>query len=323
MRAWGRKVFNHNAALLLKICPAPCHLPLSQTRKWTPHALPPSSTIQPPTHPHHTRPQPTKATSVALLSSDIKRPPLSLEEKAVALAVAAVATSSRSLQTCNYSHPTSTQSPTCSTRAPLSKRFLQIFQRVTQYIDSHAFRRMFRMTRRAFCNLLTTLSILLYKPHQCATNYRRETITADVRLGATLRMLAGAEVLHVRYIFQIGNSTASNVLHDTVDVMNSVLRFPKLPTTGDALHAAAREFKHSRSQFNPLDRCVGALDGICIKLKKPKNESIPASFHCRNTTLFLSRPCVILTLSFVTVLVFAPARHTTLLPMKYQGSKRR
>ena len=140
---------------------------------------------------------------------------------------------------------------------------------------------MFRMTRRTFCDLLTTLSIALHRPHQRATNYRRETITADVRLGATLGILAGAEVLDVCHIFQIGNSTAYNVLHETVNVMNSVLRFPKLPREEDALHAAARDFKLSRSQFNPLDGCVGALDGICMKLKKPKNESIPASFYCR------------------------------------------
>ena len=67
---------------------------------------------------------------------------------------------------------------------------------------------------------------------------------------------------------------AYNVHHDTVDVMNSVLRVPELPRADDTLHTAARDLKFSRSQFNPVDGCVGALDGICMKLKKPKNESI-------------------------------------------------
>ena len=71
------------------------------------------------------------------------------------------------------------------------------------------------------------------------------------------------------------------MLHDTVDVMNSVLRFPKPLRAEDSLNAAGRDFKLSRSQSNPLDGCMGALDGICIKLKKPKNEIIPASFYCR------------------------------------------
>ena len=137
------------------------------------------------------------------------------------------------------------------------------------------------MSRRAICNILTTLSEGLNKPYQHGTNYRRDSLPADLRLGITQRILSGAEILDVCFIFKIGRSTAYNVLHDTVQEMNRVLRFPKLRRAVDELHKIARDFKVSRSQVNPLDGCVGALDGICMKLKKPRNESIPASFYCR------------------------------------------
>ena len=88
-------------------------------------------------------------------------------------------------------------------------------------------------------------------------------------------------MLDVCQIFNVGNSTAYSILHDTAEVIKKTVRFPKIPKEEDALHKASRDFKVSRTNFNPLDGCVGALDGICIKLKKPNNESIPPFFYCR------------------------------------------
>ena len=78
------------------------------------------------------------------------------------------------------------------------------------------------------------------------------------------------------------------MLHDTVDVMNSLLHFPKLPRAEDALHSASRDFKLSRSHFNPLNGCVGTLDG-CVrtldgmfgKIKETEEREYTASFYCR------------------------------------------
>ena len=137
------------------------------------------------------------------------------------------------------------------------------------------------MSRRAFCNLLTNFSAGLNRPYQSKTNFRRETIPADVRLGLTPRILAGAEIIDICSVSKIRNLTAYHILHEAVEEMNRVLRFAKLPRDEDALHKIAREFKISRSQFNPLDGSVGAMDGICMKIKKSKNESIPASFYSR------------------------------------------
>ena len=59
-------------------------------------------------------------------------------------------------------------------------------------------------------------------------------------------------------------------------VLDKVLSFPKLPTTEEGLHGVARGFKTSRKHTSPLDGCVGALGGICIKIAKPDRGSNPA-----------------------------------------------
>ena len=54
-----------------------------------------------------------------------------------------------------------------------------------------------------------------------------------------------------------------------------------LPENVDDLMALSQRFKLSRSPHSPLSGCVGALDGIAVKVKKPSHEHDPASFFCR------------------------------------------
>ena len=119
------------------------------------------------------------------------------------------------------------------------------------------------------------------RQEQLETAYRSATIPIDVRLAITLRVLAGAEVLDVAPAYCIVCGTVYNILHGTVRVFDTVLQFPRLPRPREELEKVARGFKPSRSQLNPLDGCVGALDGICIKMRQPPRDCNPASFFCR------------------------------------------
>lgn len=114
-----------------------------------------------------------------------------------------------------------------------------------------------------------------------APDYTSATLPTDVRLAATLRILAGAEVLDVGLTYKIACGTVYDILHDTVEALDKVLQFQKIPRSTEGLSEVARGFKLSRSQVSPLDGCVGALDGICIKMRQPLRESFPASFYCR------------------------------------------
>ena len=108
-----------------------------------------------------------------------------------------------------------------------------------------------------------------------------ETVLSDSRLAITLRMLAGARYGDLMLLYCIKQCTVYNVFHDTVDALNEVLKFPLLPKTDEGLRRLANEMKLSRCRGNPLTGCIGALDGICIKIDKPRAELNPALFYCR------------------------------------------
>ena len=124
---------------------------------------------------------------------------------------------------------------------------------------------------------------------------------------------AGAEVLDISHNFGIGYFTAYYILHDTVEVMNSVFLFPKLPCSEAGMQKTAMDFKISRSQISPLDECVGALDGICRKLKNQRMRVYQLLFTAvRATTRFRSKRYAMLTTCFVMRPVFAVVPHTIL-----------
>lgn len=161
------------------------------------------------------------------------------------------------------------------------RRFSESFQTVTEEFDRRSCKRMFRMTGTALLYLITHLRVGLEKTLQHRSMYRIAMIERDVRLFITLRILSGAEIVDVCDVFGIGNSTAYTILHDTVEVVNTVLRFPRLPRSEEEFRKTSRAIKISGAHSSPPIGCVGAFDDICMKLKKPKNESIPATFYCR------------------------------------------
>ena len=60
------------------------------------------------------------------------------------------------------------------------------------------------------------------------------------------------------------------------------LRFPDPVQSDETLQLLANEFKSSRKTISRLTGCIGALDGICIKIKQPESHHGPAGFYCRN-----------------------------------------
>ena len=56
------------------------------------------------------------------------------------------------------------------------------------------------------------------------------------------------------------------------------LRLKGFPKSQAGLRAIERGFQTSRKDVSPLSGCVGALDGICVKIKKPEAVENPAMF---------------------------------------------
>ena len=109
----------------------------------------------------------------------------------------------------------------------------------------------------------------------------QKPVPPETSLAVTLRMLAGGSYLDMQTSYRIRPSTIYRVFHRTCDALMSVLHLPGLPTTVNGLEEAAMAFKLSRRPPSPLTGCVGALDGIAIKIQTPKRSERPAAYFCR------------------------------------------
>lgn len=137
------------------------------------------------------------------------------------------------------------------------------------------------MSRSTFAKLLLLVGSQLRRDEEMGRKSGREVIAPDVRLGVLLRMMAGARVYECMSAFELGRSTTYDVFHATKRSLGKVLDLPGIPESVPDLCKMSEDFQTSRVPGNPLPGCVGALDGISIKIKKPPNHEQPASFYCR------------------------------------------
>ena len=149
------------------------------------------------------------------------------------------------------------------------------FEKSTAIYSDKEFERAFRMTRCSFYVLLETLRDDLKRREA------RTTIKPAARLGITLRLLAGGSYLDEMRHYGIGRTTVYEIFKDTRRSILRKLRFPDPLQSDEKLQLLADDFKSSRKTMSPLTGCIGALDGICIKIKQPESHHGPAGFYCR------------------------------------------
>jgi len=155
------------------------------------------------------------------------------------------------------------------------------FSKITSVYTREGFKRAFRMYRENFYKLLRYVSKGLQRNEEMGKRSKRTVIPPDMRLGITLRLLAGASYLDLQTSYRVGASTVYKVFHSTCHVLVKALVLPGLPSTVENLRKSSLDFKLSRRPPSPLTGCVGALDGIAVKIKMPKKEEQPAAYFCR------------------------------------------
>lgn len=155
------------------------------------------------------------------------------------------------------------------------------FADITRALDPLVFQKSYRMSQQCFEQLLRDVHDLIDKPYKASTDYRRSTVPSDIRLAITLRLLAGASYLDLMLAYQVGEETIRDIFQNTCDGLMARLRLKGFPKSQAGLRSIARQFQTSRKDVSPLSGCVGALDGICIKIKKPEPEENPAMFFSR------------------------------------------
>ena len=134
------------------------------------------------------------------------------------------------------------------------------------------------MSRSVFAKLLERIRPSLPLEQNSFTGTDGNVIHADVRLAITLRLLASASYLDIRMTWDISQTSFYDIFHSFCTATMTRLSFPGFPENADDLMALSQRFKLSRSLHSPLSGCVGALDVIAVKVKKPSHEHDPASF---------------------------------------------
>lgn len=155
------------------------------------------------------------------------------------------------------------------------------FKDIVRALGPEKFKASYRMSLPAFKMLLNQVRDLLQRPFKAETDYRCSTVSAEIRLAITLRILGGGRYVDLILAYGVQETTIRTIFHDTCQALASRLHLKGFPKTIEGLRAIAKRFQTSRKPANPLPGCVGAVDGICIKIKKPKPRENPALFYCR------------------------------------------
>ena len=104
------------------------------------------------------------------------------------------------------------------------RRRRRTFSDVTRYLTDKKFLLHFRTTRCGFARLLQLVKRYIEKNEDMGRLSSGGTLVPDVRLGMTLRMLAGASYLDCALAFSVEESTVTRIFYQTVRALNKVLK---------------------------------------------------------------------------------------------------
>ena len=155
------------------------------------------------------------------------------------------------------------------------------FVECTALLTDEEFKCAFRMTRETFKKLVAFMKPTIEGRTQKGKLRSKMRVPVDLRLGITIRYLAGAQTSDLIGWFKLKRTTLLRIMFDTVQALISKLRLPGLPRDIRGLHQSSMNFKCSRRLPNPLNGCVGALDGITIRIKRPRGEHDQRSYFNR------------------------------------------
>ncbi len=182
------------------------------------------------------------------------------------------------------------------------------FESVTSHLTEKEFTNCFRMNRTCFTNLhelIRTEATL----KACMGHLSNGPIESDVSLIIVLRVLAGASMLDLAVLCGISTASVHYVFKDTVVLLQKHLQLDGFPGTEEVCKKLEMGFRKFRNPYNTLRGCVGASDGISVKIGKPKRSEFGALSHywyregyyslpvqavvdCRYRFLYISAKCV-------------------------------
>lgn len=123
-----------------------------------------------------------------------------------------------------------------------------------------------------FSMLLNIISPHLKKQHR-SREAAVPSVTVEVMLAVTLRILAGASYLDVSWPYGIDVSTVYKVFGQTLDSLLLSLPILRFPQTATECVREAQRFRFMRR--SPIWGVISAIDGIAIATNQPKKVMYP------------------------------------------------
>ena len=153
-----------------------------------------------------------------------------------------------------------------------------------------AFKRRFKVTKRTFMRLVKLIRPYV-EPDESgkamAIVSSGSYIPAELQLAVTLRWLAGANHLCQEDNYDVGGASVYHCLWQVIYALDTVIPAPKFdPTDENAMESLATSmFVRSKQS---MAGCVGAIDGMAVKIRRPTLRDCPNPFLYRNRKQFYS-----------------------------------
>ena len=149
------------------------------------------------------------------------------------------------------------------------------------------------MSRSLFRTLVTKLSPDLERDDEMGKRCSDGAIPTQVRVGIAIRLLAGGSAMDLMQLFHIPDRSINLIFTEVLSAIHNNLSLPGIPTTTSECRWLAQVMKDSRPVRSPWHGCIGAIDGIAIKILKPREEELPRNFRSRKGFFALPLQCVV------------------------------
>jgi|TARA_B110000211_G_scaffold159696_1_gene180805 hypothetical protein len=153
-------------------------------------------------------------------------------------------------------------------------------------IGPRLFQRAYRLNHDEFDTLLAKIRAHAGCTSLSAIRARASSgspVTLECRLAATLRYLAGGSYIDICFVHGIAPRTFYTMLWSTMEAIETVETICFPIDDEDELERLATDFGAETRGI--MDGCVGALDGYCLRIRKPhaKEHGNPLSFLNRKS----------------------------------------
>ncbi|CAN0563439.1 unnamed protein product, partial [Ectocarpus sp. 12 AP-2014] len=163
--------------------------------------------------------------------------------------------------------------PSKRSRSTLVARVRRPFETyIKPMLQDHTFSLRFRMEYDDFRVLVDHLRPALQKNEKMGL-LRNGAIPVEYQVAMTLRWLAGGSIYECMDGHVIARSTAYHVTSTVINALNACPELNcKWPEGEDAARAA--ELFRNRSSMDVVRKCVGAMDGLFIRMIKPSAKEV-------------------------------------------------